>query len=112
MPIFLVVSHARPPSLAVSLALLLCLLGCSTIPPAGTRRSLRQAELHLDAGEHQQAVTLADKPGDITNAVSILQPVLANDSRRQHWLDLIARLQACELLERSGAARELLAALG
>lgn len=59
-----------------------------------------------------QAVTLADKPGDITNAVSILQPMLANDSRRQHWLDLIARLQACELLERSGAARELLAALG
>jgi len=58
-----------------------------------------------------QAVTLADKPADITMAVEILRPALAHDPRRAHWIDLIRRLQACGLLERQGAADEFITAL-
>jgi hypothetical protein len=37
--------------------------------------------------------------------------VLRNDPRRKHWLDLIARLQQCGLIKRSGAGDELLSLL-
>jgi uncharacterized Ntn-hydrolase superfamily protein len=61
-----------------------------------------------------QAVTLADanpRPDCVQIAAQILREALANDSRREHWLDLIQRLDACGLIERQGAAQELLAAL-
>ncbi len=59
-----------------------------------------------------QATTLADKPANVQKAAEILRPVLANDPRRAHWIDLIRRLQTCGLLEREGAAEELIQALG
>lgn len=59
-----------------------------------------------------QGMALADAPGDIPGAVAILRPMLAADPRREHWIDLIRRLQVCGLLERDGAADELIAALG
>ena len=59
-----------------------------------------------------QATTLADKPADVTTAAEILRPALANDARRSHWIDLLRRLQACGLIERAGAAEELIKALG
>jgi hypothetical protein len=37
--------------------------------------------------------------------------MLARDSRREHWIDLIRRLQACGLIERPGAGDELLRTL-
>lgn len=58
-----------------------------------------------------QAMTLLDGPADTENAVAILRPVLANDSRREHWLDLVKRLEACGTLEREGAADEFIAAM-
>jgi uncharacterized Ntn-hydrolase superfamily protein len=58
-----------------------------------------------------QAVTLADKHQDVTTAAGILRPALANDPRRAQWIDLIGRLQACGLIERAGAAEELIKAL-
>lgn len=58
-----------------------------------------------------QAMTLLDGPADTANAVAILRPVLANDARREHWLDLVKRLAACGILEREGAADEFLAAI-
>jgi uncharacterized Ntn-hydrolase superfamily protein len=59
-----------------------------------------------------QAVTLADKPADVTMAAAILQPVLAADPLREQWLELIRRLQICGLLEREGTSDELLEAMG
>jgi uncharacterized Ntn-hydrolase superfamily protein len=58
-----------------------------------------------------QAVTLADKHNQISHAASILRPVLATDTRRDHWIDLIRRLTACGLIERQGAGEELIAAI-
>jgi hypothetical protein len=55
-----------------------------------------------------QAVTLADDAGDAQTGTDLLRPVLRNDPRREHWLDLIARLQQCGLIKRSGASNELL----
>jgi uncharacterized Ntn-hydrolase superfamily protein len=59
-----------------------------------------------------QATTLADKPADVQTAAEILRPALANDPRREQWIDLIRRLQNCGLLERENAAQELIHALG
>ena len=58
-----------------------------------------------------QAVTLADA-GDIPAAVEILRPAIGQHERREHWIDLLRRLQACGIIEREGAAEELIAALG
>ncbi len=58
-----------------------------------------------------QAVTLADDAGDAQTGADLLRPVLRNDPRREHWLDLIARLQHCGLIKRSGAGDELLSLL-
>jgi uncharacterized Ntn-hydrolase superfamily protein len=59
-----------------------------------------------------QAATLADKPADVQTAAGILRPALATDPRRDHWIDLLRRMQSCGLLEREGAAEELIKALG
>lgn len=58
-----------------------------------------------------QAVNLADKHSNIAAAAHILRPVIANDERRDHWLDLIGRLAACGLIEREGTDVELIEAL-
>ncbi len=58
-----------------------------------------------------QAITLADDAGDAQAGADLLLPVLRNDPRREHWLDLIARLQQCGLIKRSGAGDELLSLL-
>jgi uncharacterized Ntn-hydrolase superfamily protein len=59
-----------------------------------------------------QAANLADRLADIQTAVGILRPALVDDPRRKHWIDLLRRMQACGLLEREGAAEELIKALG
>lgn len=71
----------------------------------------RAAAPELEETGFWQAVTLADKPAEVTTAAAILRPVLANDPRRKEWIDLVRRLQACGLLEREGAAEELIHAL-
>lgn len=61
-----------------------------------------------------QAVTLADaspRADAVQVAAQILREALAQDTRREHWLDLIRRLDECGLIERAGAAQELLAAI-
>jgi uncharacterized Ntn-hydrolase superfamily protein len=59
-----------------------------------------------------QATTLADKVADVQTAAAILRPVLANDPRRAQWIELIRRLEACGMIERKGAAQELIQAIG
>jgi uncharacterized Ntn-hydrolase superfamily protein len=59
-----------------------------------------------------QAVTLADEHADIQAAVKILAQMLAKDERREHWIDLIKRIQDCGIIKRQGAGDELIAALG
>jgi uncharacterized Ntn-hydrolase superfamily protein len=71
----------------------------------------RAAAPELEEMPFWQAVTLADTPADVPAAASILHPMLARDSRREHWIDLIRRLQACGLIERPGAGDELLRTL-
>ena len=59
-----------------------------------------------------QAVTLADKVGDVDEAAAILKPMLAAESRRDEWVELIRRLANCGLIEREGADADLIKALG
>jgi uncharacterized Ntn-hydrolase superfamily protein len=59
-----------------------------------------------------QAVTLADEHADIQTAAKILAHMLAKDERREHWIDLIKRIQDCGIIKRQGAGDELIAALG
>jgi len=54
-----------------------------------------------------QAVALSDEPADIQTAREILQPALNKDPRRDHWLDLLNRLQDCGIIQRPGAVEEL-----
>ncbi len=65
----------------------------------------------LEELAYWQALTLADTHADLDNALAILKPMLAADARREHWIDLISRLADCGLLERAGAAEEILTAL-
>ncbi len=58
-----------------------------------------------------QAITLADKPADVQGAAEILRPMLAADPRKAEWVELIRRLEACGLIERSGAGSALIAAV-
>ena len=55
-----------------------------------------------------QAVALADRPAEVTRAAEILSQALAQEARREQWIDLLRRLQVCGLIERSGAAEELI----
>lgn len=55
-----------------------------------------------------QAITLADDEADPAAGAQLLGPVLQDDPRREHWLDLIGRLQTCGLIKNGDAARELL----
>lgn len=58
-----------------------------------------------------QAVTLADNHEDFAGAAAILRPVLAADPRREHWIDLIGRLEVCGVIERTGTAAKLIEVL-
>ena len=57
-----------------------------------------------------QAVTLADHPAEVVRAAEILSQALAQESRREQWIDLLRRLQVCGEIERPGAAEELIKA--
>ncbi|MFN8375491.1 MAG: DUF1028 domain-containing protein [Anaerolineae bacterium] len=70
----------------------------------------RERAPELEEIAYWQAVALADA-GDVPAAAAILRPVLANDARREHWLDLLRRLEKVRLIERQGAAEELIRAL-
>jgi uncharacterized Ntn-hydrolase superfamily protein len=59
-----------------------------------------------------QARILADEGDDVRTAADILAPAIADHPRREHWIDLLLRLEVCGLIERVGAAEELIAALG
>jgi uncharacterized Ntn-hydrolase superfamily protein len=59
-----------------------------------------------------QAVRLADDGADVPRAAEILGHMLAREERREHWIDLIRRIQDCGIIERPGAGDELIAALG
>lgn len=58
-----------------------------------------------------QALTLADEASDVEGALDILLPVLKDEPRAEHWIDLIGRVETAGLFERAGAAGELLDAL-
>ena len=71
----------------------------------------RQIAPELEELPFWHAMVLAEEPEHTAAAIEILKPALARDPRREHWLDLIRRLADCGLLERAGAATELIAAL-
>jgi hypothetical protein len=58
-----------------------------------------------------QAAAMTDKYNDPATAAAILRPALADDPRRDHWIDLVRRLQANGIIERAGAGDALIAAL-
>jgi len=61
-----------------------------------------------------QAIALADaKPSAdaVATAAQIITDSLLGHQRWNHWLDLIARLEACGLLSRAGCAQELFSAI-
>lgn len=75
----------------------------------------RQARLRapeLEELPFWQAVTLADEEGDPAGGAEILRPVLANDARREQWIDLIGRLVRCGIIKHPAAAEALIGELG
>jgi len=72
----------------------------------------RQEAPELEETAFWQAVTLADNHDDVATAADILRPVLANDARRDLWIELIRRLDKCGLLEQKTTAEQLISALG
>lgn len=77
----------------------------------------RWAEARSEAPELEelafwQARILADEGADVGAAAEILAPVLADHPLREHWIDLLRRLKSCGLIDRRGAAEELISALG
>ena len=52
----------------------------------------RQIAPELEELPFWQAMALAEKPEHTAAAIEILKPALAQDPRREHWLDLIGRL--------------------
>jgi len=71
----------------------------------------RQLAPELEELPFWQGLTLADDGGDAAGGAAILKFMLDQDPRREFWLDLISRVEKSGLLERKGAAEELLAAL-
>ncbi len=71
----------------------------------------RQLAPELEEMAYWQAVTLADEYNDVKTAAKILSPMLIKEARKDHWIDLIKRLQYCGIIERQGAGDELLAQL-
>jgi len=71
----------------------------------------RQLAPELEEMGYWQALNLADVPADVPAAASLMNEVLAADPRRQHWIDLIGRIERAGLFERAGAGTELVAAL-
>lgn len=65
----------------------------------------------LEELTYWQGLTLADEPGDVDDAVDILRPMLVEDPRREHWLDLIGRVDRAGLFERQDTAQDLMEAL-
>ncbi len=58
-----------------------------------------------------QAIRLADKLEQIQSAVEILSNSIADDNRKDHWIDLIRRLEACGVIEREGTSDKFIDAL-
>lgn len=85
---------------------------------AGTLEKWSQARQIAPGNEETgfwQAVSLADrKPTDdsVRTAAAIFNEAMAGEGRRQHWIDLIGRLQDVGLIERDGAGDELIQAIG
>lgn len=65
----------------------------------------------LEELAYWQGLTLADEHSDIERGAAIWRGMLARDPRREHWIDLIGRMQRCGLLETAGLAEKLIAAL-
>ena len=59
-----------------------------------------------------QARNLADEGADVVAAAAILGPVLERDPRREHWIEMLRRLEGSGFVERQGSMTELIAALG
>ncbi len=58
-----------------------------------------------------QAMNAADELGDVEQAVALLHPAFERDPRRAEWVDLIRRLEACEMIG-AGLADKIIAGLG
>jgi uncharacterized Ntn-hydrolase superfamily protein len=71
----------------------------------------RELAPELEEMAFWQAVELADYTGEATIAAAILRDGLAGEKRRDHWLDLIHRLETCGLIQRKGTAEALIKAL-
>lgn len=65
----------------------------------------------LEELAYWQGLALADEPADVDKAVDILRPMLLEDPRREHWIELIGRVDQAGLFERQGAAQDLMEAL-
>lgn len=71
----------------------------------------RQRAPELEELSFWQSAALADIPQEVQLAAEILQPMLEKDDRRDHWIDLVRRIQECGIIERQGAGDELLQAI-
>lgn len=68
----------------------------------------RQQAPELEEMPFWQAITLADEHDAYDKALEILIPMLVENARREHWIDLIRRCQICGLLENENSGKKLL----
>lgn len=74
----------------------------------------RQLAPELEEVAFWQAVTLADanpSKDAVAQAAAIYHEGVRDDARHEQWLDLIQRLDDCDLMTRDGAAAALIAAI-
>ncbi|MDX1438082.1 MAG: DUF1028 domain-containing protein [Anaerolineales bacterium] len=77
----------------------------------GLFQEARELAPELEENGFWQAITLADKYGELGAAAAILSEVFRNDARQSQWMDLINRLERCGIIETEGLAEKLIAAV-
>jgi uncharacterized Ntn-hydrolase superfamily protein len=72
----------------------------------------RQEAPELEEMAFHQALKLAEHGEDLNGAVELLEATLQHAPHREHWIDLIRRMDAVGSIQRFGLADELVARLG
>ncbi len=72
----------------------------------------REEAPELEEMVFRQALSLAEHTGDLDGAVELLKAAFQHEPHREHWIDLVRRMDAIGFIRRCGLADELGARLG
>jgi uncharacterized Ntn-hydrolase superfamily protein len=72
---------------------------------------VRRLAPELEEVPFWQSIAVMEETEDVKWAAEIFRSNLLSDGRKEHWLDLIYRLEQCGVLSRQGSAEQLVAAI-